>query len=1474
MFQLHILADHRNYNLLLIAAELGDLFVVNFMLDGGFRTEAHDTNAQTLAYNHGHFEIVSSLLQSNLTYPKNINIQECPNFIIEFYEVSQNLYNAMMSKDSSQVLEILSLNPEIRHFYNLNNESAPAFALRNKLLDMYGILISKDIRFGPHEKFSEIKDKMKESEREELREIHYKESKFLPDNHMHVLLANSRLAPNTTHHKDKYKYIQKAFEVLNDHPMVQILLMIVAASRNFRIVFDFNRDSVEVIDPTADASTRGIFYLSGRIYIAAKQLLKPNTEFEAWGTLAHELCHYAMNLVYDNMAKPYFSSDLETAVEFEEISKICMENHESEEIISLVYQCYPLNMQHAELIVRVPHLIIQYINDPSRFEEVRRIFDQLFAIYEKKFFEEMKEALPEIEARAEFETQKNQKRIRNLTLSVIVLGLLAIIGVISGIMITRTILFKPEYSFLSLSEVDKDNVKHAPILYKNTSLELQNLFPGNSTVYEILISDHISQMLERKVLNFDDPHLHYLDELVTHNWKNLTVKLKEKFLSSNFIFQNESLKFDNLHNISSEAFSFLSSYQIINVLDGEKLLVSKMISNNTKFYAERSIWDENIHEIYYDFMEHIQGEQLAWCGALIESKINTTFDTFYREFVNQTVPFQLARINAIRQDTYFKDCTKSSFKIHIKIEMQGHSPNYEVIDTLSSYKSLQFKHNHVIKIANERHFFILSAEAGTGKTITFEQFTMTLKKQYPNKWVSYVDLKEYKGLYQNISTLESIMELLEKIFQLDFTNEFEKRVFESLFNSGNVILVWNGFDEISPKYSEHVLRILGLIKTETKNIQLVCTRPLYSEKLRERFQEKTYTFIPFDENEQEDFVNRFLTVHKPGDEKNPKYLQKTQKVINATKSREGFETPLLLVMIVELISNDVEIYESENLYDIYLKFVENKVEFWRQKSAFSQRFLGDSITKYRNFDFMALYQSYAIKSELQSDRYAYFMSPKLKVMRQEVPELLTSDEISRMGILFINGPRHFQFVHRTFAEFFVAQFIIENIYNANDQPSDDEIELRLRVFHSSHFGIKTFVNSFLETKIGNISKPFNKHILKVLKTKFQKLFFYRTRGLPENHIRFLQNFFKKELEVLKILLQIDENQTYYTSFFSYGFIPYLDIDRLSIKSIFKPYITNDEYDRFINGRYQKGVILFSMYCLENKLDSAFNISHDTYNLDNELLHDPDTFHVFKSIASNLTSDELKELLKLELTVTYIWSPNLSYVDFFDEVWSLIQKTMIESDQKETLENIFKGLLFAKDHNILQTCLNKMAFVFSNDEIYNIFVKYNVFSYTSQNYHIFVTSFYFIIKHITLEQLKILLSENEACDTFNMPSTICYPFNILLDSLLAGGKSKANSVAGLYEFYFNTTEIQDILLSSLTDFLPLFAINDEDRDYELLFEYLRKYFTKNETSLSKFMLQNIEPTNMNVFELSNHFEHPGNIFKLLSGFFNSTSTSLR
>lgn len=757
-YELHLLADHRNYNLLLVAAEIGNTFIVNFMLDSRLSTEAHDTNASTLAWNGRHFETLCELLKSNHTFPKSFVIDECPDKVKYFHQVSFNLNEAMILGNTEKVLEILSSNPEMKYFYNLHNESILAFALKNKLFDIYRLLISKDFKFGPHEKFSEIKKSMKTNDKEELREIHYKESKSLPDNHMHVLLSNSRLGHDTTETERKFKIIQKAFEILNENPFIQVILMVVAASRNFRIIFDFNCDSVEIVDPIASETSKGSFYLTGRIYVGAKKLLDDKAKYEALGTLAHELCHHAVNLVYKNFALPYYSHDNQTEANFEEISFICKENCGKEDIIDFVYQCYSGIIQHAELIVRPAHLIMLYWKNPQEFEKIRNSFIKLFNDFEDRVIPDMKKALPKIETKADREVQTKNRKIRNLQLISIFGGFLFILLLISGFFITRSIFFKPTFKFSTLSNSDKLKVMSAPINYKNVSLEFQNLFANSSNAYEMLSSDHISHMLySKESLNLDTTSSLYLRNFINHNWKNLPEMISKKILSSNFKFQNETVKYSNF---SLSVMESLNPQQIVDILDNKILTVQTMPTYDIRFHIERKFFDYNMYEIYYLFLKNVSnGRAQRGCSFTIKNT-NKTFEEFYQNYKNQDDKSRFDILYNIRFTDSFTNC------VHYGSKFKGVIKN-KVVDRISNHKSLLLDYNQILKEATNEKLIIIASAEKEEMLITFQKFTILFKKRFPNFWVSLIDSKNLNNLNISLSDMQNPIVFFENYFKLN-----------------------------------------------------------------------------------------------------------------------------------------------------------------------------------------------------------------------------------------------------------------------------------------------------------------------------------------------------------------------------------------------------------------------------------------------------------------------------------------------------------------------------------------------------------------------------------------------------------------------------------------------------------------------------------------------------------------------------------
>ncbi|KAL7014906.1 hypothetical protein ACKWTF_016189 [Chironomus riparius] len=1493
-FQLDHLADHRDYNLLLVAAELGDAYIVQLMLTLGLSSESSRINAQTLAWKNRHFEVLSILLRSNLIYPYTIYIDECPNDIQEFYELSRRLNEAIMLRDETAVLRILTQNSDMIHFYNLNNESALAFALKHKLFNMYKLLISKNILLGPHEKFSVLTEDMKESDREKLREIHYDESQNLPDNHMHVLLSNSRLGHDTSDSTKKYEIIQKAFETMNQNKFIQIILMIVAASRNFRIIFDFNRDSVEVVDPTADESTDGLFYSdSGRIYIGAKKLLDQNNRLEALGVMAHELCHYVMCLVYKNYGNPYASANKDAEREFKEISRICLENAGKERIVDVVHVCYPPSFHHAELVVRVPHLIMKYLNNPEKFNTVKVIYSKLFDVFEGKIYKDLCEALPKIEAKAETEKEKSKRKIKKLRMVSIIIAFLAIVLIIASIYVAWFVFYKPIYKFSTLSRQDQILVENAPVIYKNVNIVFHDLFPENSKTYDLLTSQDIYQMLENIPMNFSDPHYLYLDKLVVFNWHNLTGTLKDKFINSNFSFQGKTLSYKFLNESHPVVFNSLSSSQIIKVLDDDILSIHKMTKNGTQSYIERKIFIEYIYEMYFLFMAHLNDDILnSFC--MFENTTGTandTFDKFYDEFMSLDFHTRKKKIKKITYFEGFVRCLIEDFKIV--------DPNTKTAtDSLFAHKNLQLEFRKLLSIPisnsiiNQTRLFAISADSFAETTLTFQSFPFGIKTEYSTQWITYLDFRFYEQFTETYLHLKDVENTLEQVQGLSSDNEFERKIFEQLFYSGNVIFFWDGFDQMFDDRDLGVLNFVKLIQNLTQNFQFISTSSFYSYRYRSKniFRTKAFTLVPLDEELREKLLYEYFLLQNISQTEIPIYIQKVQRILNITELKQNLNTPLMLEMIAYTITNDIKVFKSENIFEIYGKYAEIKVKNSVNESEFKQEFITHSLVS--GFSIVKFYQKHAIMC-LDIISNIKFASLRLEIMNTNLPKLTKVDDISKMGILEIKSSKVYKFIHSTFAEYFTAQYLIENVYNADFEVPEQEAEMRIKIFYfaSRKRKLLVFIKSYLDSLNRNETESFNAQFLKLLSTKYQN-FLFNTMKISEGKFRHLLEFFGKDHKLMSHLLISSENISLYRATYDYAnlkYFSYLEINRTEIKLTAKKYLTNDEYLKFISLKDLRGSILYTMYCVKQFTNSSDRARQffPGYDLPDEIIGSLNTENVVNLIANNLTVNELKVFISSNLlfyplcvfsSQDGVVEVKMNILRYFKNLWKLLEIHFSKDELKTWLEDKFKLIILQKT-DIIFYFTKKIENYFSDSEIHDIYVSKSllhhavVFGFYSN----FVHTSNFFANHTRLEQQKSILQSSVEIECYldTQFQDLCYivpKINILQASLVQGiGSGRDESLhsfkqtSQMYRIYFNSSELQELIITGSKEFIPFLVIKKNYKSCETYADFLNETFNENKKSLRDFLLSEVEPTKLNIFDLLVSFmdiEGSINLFKNL------------
>lgn len=493
-----------------------------------------------------------------------IDVNECSDELKTFIKMCEDFHEMIKLDNQEKLSEILEQNQSLRHFYNLSNNSALNTALDHKRIKIYDLLISKKLSFGPHEDTDEIYQKLKKSEKMKIRDINLKYSKEIPEKHINVLMLNTSLSFDETDEDGKRELILRAYKKLNNDSRLKIILQIVAATKIFRIFFDFYKESTYRVDPTTGSGTQGIFYFSGRIIIGAKQLLSPETENETFGALIHELGHYAMFTIYENQSDPYLSNDQAAKEEFARISRLCKERLEEQEepIIESVFNDYIPEHQPSELIVRPPHLIAYYIYEPEILQDVIVNFNEIFHHYINVIVPEMERALPEIEGR---------------------------------------LAYKSAYTFGKLPDHKKETIKNAIVSYKKVNVKLCEIFPENSDIYEKLTSEHISQLLKSEILDFNDSQFRYLVEQIKFSWKDMPKDLKEYFLLLNVNFQSQVINFKDLHDLYPETFDTLTSEQIFYVFNEGELSIGVEKLDKEIFYVERKFIYEDSKMMLFDY---------------------------------------------------------------------------------------------------------------------------------------------------------------------------------------------------------------------------------------------------------------------------------------------------------------------------------------------------------------------------------------------------------------------------------------------------------------------------------------------------------------------------------------------------------------------------------------------------------------------------------------------------------------------------------------------------------------------------------------------------------------------------------------------------------------------------------------------------------------------------------------------------------
>lgn len=269
--------------------------------------------------------------------------------ITSFKDSVEFLHSSVHLGNIEEVKQFLTRNPGRNTFYNDSNESAASVALKYERLEIYELLIANNVTLGPKEDVKAIVAGTSCDFKISIRDINRKYSKDSKPKHLVSFYAKSKFSYNSDkHHAKRYfNAIVSAFDTLNTFKIIEPILKVCAFYEMLNIFFDFNNESIEFMDPTKTKSTSGTAYIhSGFIYIGAKGLLVKEKRNAVLGTLIHEMCHFALTMMYRNQSKPYYASDLGRRKKFHKVAHQCKQYASVEPIVQSVFK-YLLSLQHA-----------------------------------------------------------------------------------------------------------------------------------------------------------------------------------------------------------------------------------------------------------------------------------------------------------------------------------------------------------------------------------------------------------------------------------------------------------------------------------------------------------------------------------------------------------------------------------------------------------------------------------------------------------------------------------------------------------------------------------------------------------------------------------------------------------------------------------------------------------------------------------------------------------------------------------------------------------------------------------------------------------------------------------------------------------------------------------------------------------------------------------------------------------------------
>ncbi|KAF7271756.1 hypothetical protein GWI33_015399 [Rhynchophorus ferrugineus] len=520
-----------------------------------------------------------------------------------------------------------------------------------------------------------------------------------------------------------------------------------------------------------------------------------------------------------------------------------------------------------------------------------------------------------------------------------------------------------------------------------------------------------------------------------------------------------------------ETDSFKSSYFVPEYyqqrhLHLQSLNYSVFEVNSAKFYVTNMEHTEYVKTHYHQLWSYIY----KYSENIIQAKQNDDHEKVFQKLCNDNPDFLIYWLHHNNGKLYWKR-SNNGFKNGMSAIsiIQEH-----IIDNLTSSGN-GFYHEENIKFSEK--MVVVANNPGVGKSTFLTSMANIMKRLHKNWWICRISLNDYvfnrkylpptdSRLYTK--NLEEIVDSLTSDQAVDFLadmvippnpqtlhRDFQREIFKlGLRNHDNVhphlVLLFDGFDEISPVYKTKTITLLKALSA-TDIMQIWVTTRLHEKySLEEAFHCVAYVLYPLNENQQINFLTNFwsysLAQKSISDEDivtygnnlniDIEYIKKcydgnelspvleletfAENLINEWKMSASDEqksfthNPLHLKMIAEIVFlKNFEMTRQIGLVELFKTFLDLKFDiFYREKQI-----LGHSVgaLEVREDHSEPLRQ----KHRLLAFREVY---PDVTDELEDPVGANDTSSLTRAGLLIRFGTR-LTFIHRNFAEYLLVEYL-------------------------------------------------------------------------------------------------------------------------------------------------------------------------------------------------------------------------------------------------------------------------------------------------------------------------------------------------------------------------------------------------------------------------------------------------------------------